>query len=214
MVKDRKRPGFPDEEKRLQWLTLLCDAFDIIDKGVSAAVREHEKKFKSRLACGKGCGACCRTHSDIPLYPLEMAGIYWHLIEKSEQPLRGIIKKQLLGHRKGGPCPFQVDNACSIHIVRPIACRQFNVFSRPCAEGEDPYYTRRNDVLTPLEEYTHRAIEVMLPFYGITDGPTKARAVKTGFIHTQARVLQDCNWLELAIRMDEYSSGAKAKKIP
>lgn len=203
MVKVPTRPGFPDDEKRLPWLTLLFDAFDIIDKGVSAAVREHEKKFKSRLACRKGCGPCCRTHSDIPLYPLEMAGIYWYIIEKSEQPLRGIIKKQLLEHRKGGPCPFQVDNACSIHIVRPIACRQFNVFSRPCAEGEDPYYTRRNDVLTPLEKYTHRAIGVMMPFYGITDEATKARAVKTGFIHTQARVLQACKWLELAIRMDE-----------
>lgn len=204
MKKISKRLHFPDDEKRFPWLALLLDAFAVIDEGVSIAVREHEKKFAARLACRKGCGSCCRTHSDIPLYPLEMVGIYWHTIEKTDEPLRNVIKKQLLAHRKGGPCPFQVDNACSIHIVRPIACRQFNVFTRPCTEGEDPYYTRRKDVLTPSEKFTHQAISVMLPFYGINDGPARARAVKTGFIHSQARVLQACNWMELALKMDAF----------
>ncbi len=203
------RLRFPDDEKRLQWLPLLLDAFAIIDEGISAAIRDHEKKFKSRLACKKGCGSCCRTHNDIPLYPLEMVGIYWHTIEKLDQPLRGIIKKQLVEHRKGGACPFHWDNACSIHTIRPIACRQFNVFAAPCSEGEDPYYTRRKDVLTPFEKYTHRAIMVMLPFYGITDESAKARAVETGFIHSQARVLQACNWIELAIKMDQFNFNKK-----
>ncbi|MBS1114086.1 MAG: hypothetical protein H6Q92_1849, partial [Nitrospirae bacterium] len=36
-------------------------------------------------------------------------------------------------------------------------CRQFNVFGSPCAEGEDPYYTRREDVLLPIKQYTDRA---------------------------------------------------------
>ncbi|MBF0558485.1 MAG: YkgJ family cysteine cluster protein [Nitrospirae bacterium] len=182
---------------------MLLDAYAIIDKGVSIAVREHEKEYKSKLACKKGCGHCCRTHSDIPLYPLEMVGIYWYSIEKSGRPLRGIIKKQLLEYRKGDPCPFQVDNACAIHTVRPLACRQFNVFSRPCSEGEDPYYTRRIDVLTPIEKYTHEAIKMMLPFYGITDESAKVQAVKTGFIHTQVQVLQACKWEELALRIGE-----------
>ena len=132
-----------------------------------------------------------------------MVGIYWHAIEKLDQPLRGILKKRLLEHRKGGPCPFQIDNTCSIHSFRPIACRQFNVFGKPCTEGEDPYYTRRKDVLTPLKKFTRSAIEAMLPFYGITDKSAKDRAVKTGLIHTQARVLQECNWQELALRMGD-----------
>ena len=205
-MKDKKvstRLRFPEDEKLRPWLPLLLDAFAIIDKGLSTAIQEHEKKFKSKLACKKGCGPCCRTHSDIPLYPLEMVGIYWYTIEKLGQPLRGILKKQLLEHRKVRPCPFQVDNACAVHIFRPIACRQFNVFDAPCAEGEDPYYTRREDVLTPSEKFTNRAIMVMLPFYGVTDEAAKVRAVKSGLIHTHARVLQACDWKELGLRICE-----------
>jgi Fe-S-cluster containining protein len=205
-MKDKKvstRLRFPQDEQRRPWLPLLLDAFAIIDKGLSAAIQEHEKKFKSKLACKKGCGQCCRTHREIPLYPLEMVGIYWYTIEKLEQPLRGIVRKQLLEHRKGHSCPFQGDNACAIHALRPIACRQFNVFAAPCAEGEDPYYTRRKDVLTPSEKVTNQAIMAMLPFYGVTDEAAKARTVKSGLIHTQARVLQACDWKELAIRICE-----------
>ncbi|MBI5212852.1 MAG: YkgJ family cysteine cluster protein [Nitrospirae bacterium] len=204
------RLRFPEDEKTLPWLPLILDAFAIIDNGLSVAIREHERKFKSRPACSKGCDSCCRTPKDIPLYPLEMVAIYWHTIEKLEQPLRGMIKKQLLSHKRGGTCPFLLDGACSIHSLRPIACRQFNVFNSPCAEGEDPYYTRRKDVLTPLEKYTHQAISVMLPFYGITGEAANARAVKSGFIHTQVRVLQSCDWTELARRMDDFNFGKAA----
>ncbi len=205
-MKDKKvsaRLCFPEDEKLRPWLPLLLDAFAVIDKGVSSAIQEHEKKFKTKLACKKGCGSCCRTHSDIPLYPLEMVGIYWYTIEKLGQPSRGILKKQLLDHRKGRSCPFQVDNACAIHAFRPIACRQFNVFAAPCTEGEDPYYTRRKNVLTPSEKFTNLAIMAMLPFYGVTDEAAKAHAVKSGLIHTQARVLQTCDWKELAFRVGE-----------
>jgi Fe-S-cluster containining protein len=206
-MKPSPRLSFPEDEKKRPWLPLILEAFAIIDRGISGAIQEHEKKFKTRPACSKGCGPCCRTHKDIPLYPLEMVAIYWHAIEKLEQPLRGMVKKQLLEHKKGEACPFLLEGACSIHPFRPIACRQFNVFGAPCAEGEDPYYTRRKDVLTPLEKYTHQAIMVMLPFYGITDEAAKTRAVKNGFIHTQVRVLQSCDWTELARRMDDFDFG-------
>jgi Fe-S-cluster containining protein len=205
-MKHRKasRLSFPDDEKRRPWLPILLDAFAIIDNGISRAIIEHRKDSGTGLACKKGCGSCCRTHKDIPLYPLEMVGIYWYTIEKLEPALRSVVRKQLLEHRKDAACPFQVDNACSIHIFRPIACRQFNVFSRPCVEGEDPYHTRRKDVLTPLEKYTNEAIMVMLPFYGITDESAKALAVKRGYIHTQVQVLQSCNWKELGLRMGAH----------
>jgi len=198
------RLQFSEEEKRFPWLSMLLDAFAIIDRGVSAGVKEHEKKFRARLACKKGCGGCCRTHSDIPIYPLETVGIYWYTIEKMERPLRDVLRRQLLEHVKGGACPFQIDESCSIHAVRPVACRQFNVFGTACAEGEDAYFTRRQDVMTPIEKYTHQAIRVMLPFYGIVDADAQERAVKAGFIHTQVRVLSSCDWKQLAVRMDEF----------
>jgi Fe-S-cluster containining protein len=206
-MKNKKVPTrlrFPEEEKQFPWLPMLLDAFAIIDRGVSAAVKEHERRFRTKLACKKSCGSCCRTHSDIPLYPLETVGIYWHTIEKMGGPLREILKRQLMQHENGRPCPFQVDDACSIHSFRPIACRQFNVFAAPCAEGEDPFYTRRQDVLTPIQKYTHQAIAATLPFYGITDAAAQVRAVRGGFIHTQVRVLSDCDWKSLAVRMNEF----------
>jgi Fe-S-cluster containining protein len=69
-------------------------------------------------------------------------------------PGRDVLRDRLAHSAAGGACPFLIDKACSIHPVRPIGCRQFNVFTAPCAPGEDPYYTRRDDVLVPVADYT------------------------------------------------------------
>lgn len=198
------RLSFPEDESKFQWLPMLLEAYAIVNKGVSVAIRETEKRHKVKLACKKGCGTCCTTHKDIPVYPLELVGIYWFAVEKIMPPLRGILKKQLLNHNKGDSCPFLIDGSCSIYPLRPIACRQFNVFSKPCDDGEDPYYTRRDDVLTPIQSYTDRAFYVMLPFYGVTDEAAKWRIIKGKLLNTQVKVLQSLDWKELARRMDDF----------
>lgn len=199
-----QRFSFPDDEKRLPWLPLLLDAYAVIDKGIAAVVEEREKKQKIKLACRKGCDVCCRAQSDIPVYPLEMVGIYWYAVEKVEQPSREVLKKQLLAHAKSPVCPFLIEHACSVHPVRPAACRQFNVFNKPCAEGEDAYYTRRQDVLAPKQKYRDKAFSIMLPFYGVSDDAAKSRAIKSGLLDSQARLLRLCPWRELARRMDDF----------
>lgn len=207
MKKKNEKPArlrFPDDEPRLPWLPMLLDVHAIIDKGISTAVREHEKKHKVKIACTKGCGNCCHTHKDIPVYPLELVGIYWFVVEKIVAPVRGVLKRQLLDHGTGAACPFLIGGDCSIHPLRPMACRQFNVFGTPCAQGEDPFYTRRNDVLTPIQSCTDKAFSIMLPFHGVTGEAAKARAIKGKLINTQVRVLQACSWKELARRMDDY----------
>ena len=140
-----QRLHFPGEERRLPWLSPLLDAYAIADTGVAVAIRHTEKKQKMKLACGKGCGSCCVHQKDLPLYPHEIVGIYWYASEKLSGPVREQLKNRLAAAASG--CPFLIDNSCAIHPVRPIGCRQFNVFSAPCAPGEDPYYTRRDDVL-------------------------------------------------------------------
>ena len=202
------RVQFPEDEARFPWLAMLLDAYAIIDDGLVAAIRKRGSGSSAKLACSNGCYHCCRTHSDIPVYPLEMVGIYWFSIEKLIGPYREILKEQLSVHSKG-PCPFLINGSCSIHTMRPIACRQFNVFNRPCKEGEDPYYTRRDDVLTPIQGYADRAFFTMLPFYGVTDGAEKKRAIKDNLIHTQVRILQTCNWKELGKRMGDFDSAKK-----
>lgn len=204
--KDKSPPPrvrFPEDEARFSWLPTLLDAYEIIDKGVAVSIEDEKKKRRVKLACRKGCGNCCQTHRDIPVYPHEIVGIYWFAVEKTAGPVREVLKRQLSDHSDGHACPFLVDGSCSIHPLRPAACRQFNVFDRPCAGGEDPYYSRREDVLTPIRGYTNKAFSVILPFYGIADGSDESLAV-SNIIHTRAVNLQTYSWKKLAGIMDEF----------
>ncbi len=112
-----------------------------------------------KISCKAGCGACCRqlvpisehearAISDMVLnFPeprrtqvllrfreanirLDEAGLRkkienLHLIEDSEERVR--IGMDYF--RMGVPCPFLEDESCSIHPVRPMACREYLVTS-------------------------------------------------------------------------------------
>lgn len=201
------RLNFPDDEAKFDWLPLLLDAYAVIDNGILLAINNGGHRKNLSLACKEGCDNCCRTHKDIPVYPIELVGIYWFTIEKITEPIRGILKKQLGDCSKDSPCPFLIKASCSIHPMRPIACRQFNVFAKKCEDGEDPYYTRRDDVLTPVQEYTDEAFYVTLPFYGITNETDKVHIIKNNLIHSQVHILRLLNWKELAARMKEFDPG-------
>jgi len=90
-------------------------------------------------------------------------GISLYLIEILSGDLRQKLIRQLDNLSKHQGCPFLIDNSCSIHPIRPIACRQFNVFRKKCTETEDAYYSRRKDVLTPIKKYTDQALSI-IPF--------------------------------------------------
>jgi len=202
-VKKKKRgyrKRFPEDERKHTWLPILLDALAIIDEGVEKAIFEHERANFVRLACKAECSSCCRTHKDVPIYPLEMVGIYWYAIEKISEPERGILKKALLNDYSD-QCPFLINDKCVIHVIRPIGCRQFNVFGQPCSEGEDPFFSRRHDVLTPKEEYTYKAFWLMLPFYGYVEEKVKEEVMKNRLIHSHARAIASLKWRELANRM-------------
>ncbi len=191
-----RRVHFPEEEKRLPWLPMLLEAYAIADTGIAVAIRDAEKKQKKIVACGRGCGNCCEHQKDLPLYPHELVGIYWYVSEQLPATTRDMLKRRLAAHTADLPCPFLIDGSCAIHPLRPIGCRQFNVFTAPCAPGEDPYYTRRNDVLVPLAEYTDRAFAVVLPFYNMQRRGDLSQAIK--LIRAQIMNLQTFNWDTLA----------------
>ena len=146
-----RRLSFPEDEKRLAWLSPLLDAYAVADTGVAIAIRDAEKKEKKKLACGKGCGACCVHQKDLPLYPHEIVGIYWYASEKMTGPLREALKNRLASRDAASGCPFLIDNSCSIHPVRPFGCRQFNVFTAPCGPGRGSllHETRRRPEADP-----------------------------------------------------------------
>jgi uncharacterized protein len=199
------RLAFPDDESRQAWLPLLLEAYAIVDAGISESIRREAAQGRA-LACHKGCAACCRSHTTIPIYPLELIGINWYVVEKITGPMRGQLKIQLRDHKKGEPCPLLVENACAVHPLRPMACRQFNVFDTVCTEGEDAYYTRRQDVLTPIRDYADQAFDVLLPFYGIKNSGARKRMIQTGEVHRLVKVLQEYDWPKLAERMQVFDA--------
>lgn len=199
-----RRLHFPEDEQKLPWLSMLLDAYAIADTGVAVAVRNEEKKRKEKLACRKGCGNCCAHQKDLPLYPHELVGIYWYASEKMVRPDRNVLRERLAGHTAGSACPFLIDGSCSIHPVRPIGCRQFNVFTAPCAPGEDPYYTRRADVLDPLPDYTDRAFATVLPIYNMKKEEDTSNALK--LIRSQIMNLHSFDWKKLVAVMEKSGS--------
>jgi len=197
------RLHFPEAEQAQPWLGLLLEAYSVIDEGVRESVARAEHRGGA-LACARGCASCCRTHTDIPVYPLEMMGLAWYLVERIEEPLRSRLREQLKAHTNLDGCPFLLDEACAIHPLRPAACRQFNVLGRPCGPGEDAYHTRREDVVEPIRRYLDTAFDIMLPFYGVQSKAERRRAIKEGRLHALARSLRTLEWASLVRRMEEY----------
>ncbi len=196
-----ERLRFPEAEERHDWLAPLLDAFYATDQGVHEGIRRQQRQGRT-LACNKGCGSCCETHTTIPVYPLELIGLYWYAAEQIEGELRDRLRDSLRAFETGAPCPFLLDQRCAVHPMRPMACRHFNVFGRPCAEGEDAYHTRRADVLTPIRRYQDEAFFHLLPFHGVKSKAERRQAIKKGTVHALARVLQELDWNRLADRME------------
>jgi len=195
-----ERLSFPEDEKNTDWLEWLLDAYYTADLGLYRSILKEEKKGRV-LACSKGCSTCCSTHSTIPVYPMEILGIYWYAILHIDDSRKRNLKNQLENYRDINSCPFLLEGSCSIHPMRPLACRHFNVFGSPCKDGEDPYYTRRRDVLTPDEKVKHKALSMLLPVHGVTDRNERREAVRSGMIHNLAKNLHEVEWNKLASRM-------------
>ena len=199
-INKTKRFSLPEDEKHLPWLSMLLDAYHTIDKGVAASIEAERKKHRN-LACAKGCSGCCVTHKDIPLYPLELQGLIWYITEKISGLEREILKNNLLGFSRDRGCPFLIEQACSIHPMRPMACRQFNVFGTSCKEGEDPFHSRRHDVMDPVKKHVDQAFFIMLPYYGIEKESDRRKFIEAGEMHKMVRELHGCNWKALAEKM-------------
>jgi Fe-S-cluster containining protein len=194
---------FPADEAKHPWLPVLLRMHALVDAGVEAAVRAEERRRGASRACRRGCDVCCRTQSDIPVFQIELAGISWYCTEKLASPARETVRTHLGQHAAGNrECPFLAANACTVHPVRPMACRLFTVFGRPCAEGEDPFHARCHDMLAPPPGLLSRAYRVMLPFHGVTDVKDQEVWLERGLVGTLAVNLPTREWRSLARIMD------------
>lgn len=140
------------------------------------AIRRSEK-LGFKLSCAAGCGACCRQMVPVSvpeayaladlldgLDPIARAGVLGRF-EKIEAHLVKLnMVDQLMDSTLASdpakalnrtyfalqmPCPFLVDESCSIHAERPVACRDYNVTS-PAAWCRDPWTFSVDVIPMPL----------------------------------------------------------------
>lgn len=156
---------------------IVPTAMALTDTLVEKAIAREERNGKS-VSCGAGCGTCCRqlVMISIPeaLFLVETISELeesqkntllhrfdaiqtkveeWGLLDEIISPTYCTqnhnfpITKQYF--HLDIPCPFLVNESCSIHENRPTVCRDYNVTS-PKEMCKDPYAHDIKKLPTPL----------------------------------------------------------------
>jgi len=200
-----ERPRFPEDEAKYDWLPMLLDAYYQEDSGTLKEIQIEKKKRSAKLACRKGCYNCC-VKLDVPISEIEIIGLSWYACEKVKGPLREKLKKQLSNYSEVTHCFFLVDEVCSIYPMRPIACREFFVFGRPCEPNEDVLLTRPKDIWAPSRKVAKKVAFKMLSYYGYTDKMTKERVYESGFLHSNTKPMHSCDWNIIYVGMNTFDN--------
>lgn len=137
------------------------------DRSIQIAVNRNLKPGQA-ISCSKGCGECCaqlvpvteieiqeiakfinalpksRRKSIMQAFTkaketFENAGMWEQILQPQQIDLADSVTFSLRYFEQGVYCPFLEDGACSIHSVRPLACREYLVTSDPefCANPGD-----------------------------------------------------------------------------
>ena len=112
---------------------------------IYALVDEFAEHRTPYVACRRGCADCCRMNVEVT--SVEAARI----AAGTGRPVRPLTQSKAHAPTEfaGQPCPFLVDNACSIYALRPYVCRHhasFDVDAHWC----DPQ--RMSTVTVPILE--------------------------------------------------------------
>jgi Fe-S-cluster containining protein len=161
-------------------LTELLPIVQNIEDAIIARVGEEARAVGSPISCRAGCGACCRQMVPVSLFEAEALTEWLRSQpEERQEKLAQRFHRALCGLRDAGvvdkilesdwvrdeggttqlamdyfhahvACPFLEDENCSIHPMRPLACREYLVTSPPelC---EDPSVHSVNGVQLPLK---------------------------------------------------------------
>ena len=87
---------------------------DQVDKWTA----EMAQRYKTHLACRKGCDLCCRrklTVTAVEAY--NIARLFGNLSATVQRAVR----------KKKRSCAFLVDGACSVYAARPLICRTYGL---------------------------------------------------------------------------------------
>ena len=136
----------------------LLPLLQIMSDRVVASAEEGALERGQKISCQKGCGACCRQLVPIsPVEARHVARLVSEMPEPRQSQIRerfAAAKSQLAAaglwqrlearqewqeervsdigleyFRQRIPCPFLEDESCSIHLDRPLTCREYLVTS-------------------------------------------------------------------------------------
>ena len=153
----RLKARMPDPQGSMRLPEFVFNLFPLEERLVSLGVASAQKEGRS-VSCRAGCGACCRQPVPISapeaflLYemmaglPPERRDLYLGRFIDAKDKLRehGFSDRSLEGEAAAGkelilmaadyfglqiPCPFLIDESCSIHPSRPMSCREHLVTS-------------------------------------------------------------------------------------
>ncbi len=185
---------------------MLLKAYHQNDLGIYQEMQGLLAAGMVRIACSKGCGNCCINQA-VPITVIELMGISWYVSEAITDPdVRARLRDQMLGHKSNRACPFLFNRECGIYPLRPIACREFHVISKPCAPGEDVTISRPEDIWSPSREIARKTAAQLLPFFGFKKPGDVERAFEGGFIHRNTRDMHSIDWIEVANTMACFDS--------
>lgn len=188
------RLHYPQEEN-YSWLPILLDTYAICDEGLRLEIAAEVKKRGLGVACAKGCDNCCKQH-DVPVSMPEFMGMVWYVTEVLDDEKRERLLNSLGPPGQTTVCPFLMDGACSIYRARPLACREYVVYRKACGVGEDPFFTRPEDMHPATPD---RRLEVALrfldsPVFNLATKKEKIAAYYEGVMYKFVPGMHDIDW--------------------
>lgn len=206
MPKDRStKPARPryDAEQQYNWLTPMLDAYAIHEDGLAKELaRETEKRGQS-VACGRGCAACC-DNASVPITPFEMRVVSWYVSEELPEAVQDRLKPRLLRDNTRADCPFLLDRECSIHPVRPLACRGMVVFRKACEPHEHVVETRPEDIFIQSRDLSRKVGLRVLDSTSWPNNTSKRDAFERGVIPQIAKQIHELDWSVIARSIDHF----------
>ncbi len=201
VVARKRYPG----EKQYPWLSTLSDAYAVDDYEREADIRLAEAQRGQSVACHEGCANCCRIHA-IPVMPLEFMGISWYLLEVCSGDIMRQIRPRLLNYSQSAECPFLLSASCAIYPVRPLACRDFFVFGKPCQPTEDPFVTRPYDMHPPNLTISRYVAFRLFDYEGFhcANETDKEKAFYNGAIVANSRPMHELDWAAFVQRSRSF----------
>ena len=161
-------------------ITELLPIIQNFESAILGRVAGEAEAAGHPISCRAGCGACCRQMVPVSIFEVQALGNWIRTLPEDQQraleerfhqtlvALRdsGIIqrlieedwfadndtaKRMAIDYfRLGVPCPFLVDESCSIHPIRPLSCREYLVTSPP-ERCNDPATNNVTGVQLPIK---------------------------------------------------------------